>query len=183
MPKVGSVRRSKRKFQGNQHTKCKKRKTDVGSLMTTNPVEPMEHKSVSFKKVGPTNTVEDETTNQLSIAGYRLVDMELLGEVFSSLRCAECGDFTLNFMENHIARKGCASSLKLLCENCGWKQEFCSSKKQGKSFEVNRRLVYSMRSLGKGHSGAKKFCILMNMPPPPLKSAYRKSISSNCEKN
>ena len=59
MPKVGSVRRSKRKFQGNQHTKCKKRKTDVGCLMTTNPVEPMEHKSVSFKKVGPTNTVED----------------------------------------------------------------------------------------------------------------------------
>ena len=76
-----------------------------------------------------------------------------------------CGDLTLNSMENHIARKGCASNLKLLCENCGWKQEFCSSKKQGKSFEVNRRLVYSMRSLGKGQSGAKKFCTLMNMPP------------------
>ena len=77
MPKFSSVRRSKRKFQGNQHTKCKKRKTHVGSSMTTNPVEPMEHKSVSFEEVGPTNTVEDETTNQLSITGYRLVDISL----------------------------------------------------------------------------------------------------------
>ena len=106
MPKFGSVRRSKSKFEGNQHTKCKKRKTDVGSSMTTNPVEPMEHKSVSFKKVGPTNTVEDETTNQLSIAGYRLVDMELLGEVFSTLKWDECDDFTLNFMENHVMELG-----------------------------------------------------------------------------
>ena len=97
--------------------------------------------------------------------------MELLADVFSSLRCAECGNFNLAFMENHLARKGCASRLKLYCENCEWKQEFCSSKKQGKSFEVNRCLVYSMRSLGKGHSGAKKFCTLMNMPPPLVKCA------------
>ena len=59
--------------------------------------------------------------------------------------------------ENHLERKGCASSLRVFCENCGWKHVFWTSKKQTKSFEVNRRLVYSMRSIGKGHSGAKKF--------------------------
>ena len=36
--------------------------------------------------------------------------MELLGEVFSSRRCAECGDFTLKFMENHIAVKTVAGN-------------------------------------------------------------------------
>ena len=194
MAKHSAIRRTKRRFQGNQYTECKKRKTeestDVGkerqqaatSSTTTNPVQSTTHKSVSFKKIGPTNTVEDQTFNQPSITGYRLVDMELLANVFSSLGCAECGHFTLAFMENHLARKGCSSSLKLLCENCGWKQEFCSSKKQGKSFEVNRRLVYSMRSLGKGHSGAKKFCTLMNMPPPPVKCAYRKASRSIAKK-
>ena len=44
-------------------------------------------------------------------------------------------------------------------------KRFGPQKSRPKSFEVNRRLVYSMRSLGKGQSGAKKFCTLMNMPP------------------
>ena len=54
--------------------------------------------------------------------------------------------------------------------------------KQGKSIEVNRRLVYSMRSLGKGHSGAKKFCTLMNMPPPLVKCAYKKASQTIAKK-
>ena len=37
-------------------------------------------------------------------------------------------------------------------------------------------------SLGKGHSGAKKFCTLMNMPPPPLKCAYRKASQAIAKK-
>lgn len=54
------------------------------------------------------------------------------------------------------------------------KRDFCTSKKQGND-DVNIRLVYSMRSLGKGQSGAKTFCALINMPPPPVKSAYKKT--------
>ncbi|XP_032217741.1 uncharacterized protein LOC116601166 [Nematostella vectensis] len=46
---------------------------------------------------------------------------------------------------------------------------------QGKSFEVNRRLVYAMRTLGKGHAGAKKLCQIMNMPPPTTEKAYGKN--------
>ena len=37
-------------------------------------------------------------------------------------------------------------------------------------------------SLGKGHSGAKKFCTLMNMPQPPLKCAYRKASQAIAKK-
>ena len=86
----------------------------------------------------------------------------------------ECGELSLLFMEDEIYRKGCASSLRLLCENCGWIYSFYTSKQQGKSFEVNRRIVYSMRTLGKGHTGAKKFCSLMSMPPPPAPNNYAK---------
>lgn len=118
-------------------------------------------------------STEDVHANIVGITGYRLVDVELLGRVFSSLRCADCGCFTLT--ENTISRKGCASELRVLCHNCGWRNEFYTSKKQAKSFEVNRRLVYSMRSLGKGHSGAKKFCNMMNMPPPSTAKPFSKS--------
>ena len=52
---------------------------------------------------------------------------------------------------------------------------FFTSKKQEKCFEVNRRVVSAMRSIGKGHSGAKKFCAYMNMPPPSKPKPFQKN--------
>ena len=98
--------------------------------------------------------------------------MEVLSSVFAQLRCGDCGNFNLLLMEDNMKRKGCASTLRLLCEHCGWKHSFCTSKKQGKSYEVNRRLVYGMRTIGKGYAGARKFCAIMNMPPPPTEKAF-----------
>ena len=59
--------------------------------------------------------------------------------------------------------------------------KFITSKQQTKSFEVNTHLVYAMRSIGKGHSGAKKFCTLMNMPPPPTARAFTKNARTITE--
>ena len=50
---------------------------------------------------------------------------------------------------------------------------FLNLKKQGYAFDGNNRFVYAMRSLGKGHTAAKRFCALMNIPPPPQPTAYR----------
>ena len=88
----------------------------------------------------------------------------------------------LLFMQNELNRKCCAPSLRLLCENCGWKHSFYTSKQRGKSFEVNRLPVYNMRILGKGHTSAKKFCTLMNMPHPPAAKNYTKisSVITTC---
>ena len=112
---------------------------------------------------------------EATITSVRFLDMELLSTAFFSMRCAESTHFTLVLSENHLERKGCASSLHVCCENCGWKHVFWTSKKQTFSFEVNRHLVYSMKSIGKGHSGAKTFCTFMNMPPPPTSRAYQKN--------
>ena len=107
--------------------------------------------------------------------GYSEVAPEILSGVFSSLRCTDCGSLSLTLTENQFKRSGFASCLRLFCENCGWRTEFHSSKKQTRSFEVNRRLVYTMRWLGKGHAGAKKFYTLMNMPPPSAAKPFKKS--------
>ena len=46
------------------------------------------------------------------------------------------------------------------------------------SFDVNTRLVYTMRSLGQGYIGVKKFTSLMNMLNPMTAINYDKIISN-----
>ena len=201
-PKFASQRRKKRKFYGNRFVNNnKEHREDVGngsdgledelrSPNTSTASTADDHEkgtlSASYRKLKEDTeekkpAVEpDETSTSSSwpaITGFRFFDMEILCDVFSMLRCQQCGQLDLLFMEDEINRKGCASSLRLLCENCGWKHSFYTSKQQGKSFEINRRIVYGIRTLGKGHTGAKKFCTLMNMPPPPAAKNYSK-ISS-----
>ncbi|XP_068750970.1 uncharacterized protein [Montipora capricornis] len=196
-----SQRRRKRKFHGNRFTNSKNYNNsgfvdgesssplledEIISSNTRVDDEGKECLSASYRKLNieekkieekkPVDKSEKTSTSSSdpTITGFRLFDIEVLCNVLSLLRCHECGESSLSFMEDEIYRKGCASSLRLLCENCGWIYSFYTSKQQGKSFEVNRRIVYSMRTLGKGHTGAKKFCSLMNMPPPPAPNNYAK---------
>ena len=198
MPKAkfASQRRSKRKFHGNRFTNSKNYNNrgfvdgesssplledEISSSNTRVDDEAKECLSASYRELkeeieGKKRVDKSEKTSTSSsdptITGFRLFEMEVLCNVLSLLRCHECGELSLLFMEDEIYRKGCASSLRLLCENCGWIYSFYTSKQQKKSFEVNRLIVYSTRTLGKGHTGAKKFCSLMNMPPPPAANNY-----------
>ena len=148
--------------------------------------QPTTSKSASFRKLfSDSDFFEQEATKattseeeKVTITGFRFCDMEILSSAFSSMRCADCGHFNVVLMENHLKRSGCASSLRLFCGSCGWIHEFFSSKEQGQSFEVNGRFVYAMRSIGKGHAGAKKFCALMNTPPPLSEKAYIKKSTT-----
>ncbi|GFV30924.1 uncharacterized protein TNCV_4013581 [Trichonephila clavipes] len=36
-------------------------------------------------------------------------------------------------------------------------------------YDINVRLAYGLRCIGKGNSAAKTFCAVMNLPPPPAK--------------
>ena len=94
------------------------------------------------------------------------------------LLCGECGDFSLLFMEDNLKRKGCASIIYLLCEQCGWKHSFSISKKLGKSFEVNRRITCGMTTLGNGSVGEREFCSILNMPPPLTEKAFLSNLQT-----
>ena len=184
--KFSSQRRQKRKFYGNHFTNSPRinEEESIAVESASSGQSEAKESSASYRKLQSTSQEDkpkpklikvDKEETSPSITGFRFCDMEVLSSVFSLLRCGECGDFSLLFMEDNLKRKGCASTLRLLCEQCGWKHSFCTSKKQGKSFEVNRRIVYGMRTLGKGYAGARKFCTIMNMPPPlrKLSSATR----------
>ena len=135
--------------------------------------------SASFKKLQQLiNEESNEETfdyNGKSITGFRFCDMELFAVVFGLLKCPECECVGLSLEEDDISRKGCASKLRLCCERCNWKHLFWTSKRTEKSFEENKRLIYGMRRIGKGHAGASKFCSVMNMPSPLTAKSFRRS--------
>ena len=130
-------------------------------------------KSVSAKKILATRQQEraqpaKEKTFFAEPHGFRFFDLQIINSVLSQLSCPECCQTDLSFLEIPSKRNGCSSFFHLNCKNCSWKSVFCSSKKINRYFEVNRRLAYAMRSIGKGRKGAVRFCTLMNMPGPSL---------------
>ena len=72
---------------------------------------------------------------------------------------------------------GLANCLAVQCNGCDFEHEFTTSNKtESWAFDVNTRIVYSMRSIGQGHSGIETFCTLMDMPKPLTKNNYKKIV-------
>ena len=110
--------------------------------------------------------------------GFRFFDLEIIQYVISLLLCPECSHADLLFREVYLKRSGEASFFHTSCQHCHWKYVFYSSKKVKSKFEVNQRLVYAMRSIGKGRKGAAKFCAIMNMPEPLALNNYAKHAAA-----
>ncbi|KAF8766554.1 hypothetical protein HNY73_019606 [Argiope bruennichi] len=50
-------------------------------------------------------------------------------------------------------------------------------------YDINTRLVYAFRCIGKGKTAASAFCAVMNLPPPPAKfESFNNSLSTALEK-
>ena len=165
----------KRKFHGNQHQKAKNTTVPSGDA-NQNDQSPASQVSASGRKIPnakrPRLDDNIKPNEESTVSGYRFVDMAILSSVFRMLPCKECFECSLILQEMNGKRKGCASNLKLLCCSCGWNNQFFTSSQISRFYEVNRRVVYAMRSVGCGHAAAKRFCGLMNMPPPPRPTPY-----------
>ena len=136
--------------------------------------------SVSAREIATPESQPVETTEVVA-KGFRFIDLSILSTIFKMLPCKECKQFNLELFENSSKRKGCASSLELRCKGCDWMEEFYTSAKINYFFEVNRRLVYSMRSVGCGAAAAERFCCLMNMPLIPRCSPYAAHNKALCK--
>ena len=136
---------------------------------------PDEAQSASARKIltAEKNLERVRKSHECKPTGFRFFDMEISSQILSVLACPECYNIGVLLKEISQKRFGNASFFKLECCNCEWKHVFYSSKKAGRAFEVNRRIVYAFRTIGKGRSSAAKFCGLMNMPPPLHSKAYR----------
>ncbi|GFX35848.1 uncharacterized protein TNCV_746411 [Trichonephila clavipes] len=85
----------------------------------------------------------------------------------------------IELREDLKRRRGLAVSLEIICHNCGESTSTMSSKISNKFYDVNLRLTYGMRAIGKGGAAARIFCGLMNLPPPPAKFECHNSLFLN----
>ncbi|GFW41008.1 uncharacterized protein TNCV_414171 [Trichonephila clavipes] len=73
----------------------------------------------------------------------------------------------------HLSESNCGEAVKfhLKCPSCKYNYTFFNSKKcdSSENYELNTRLVYAMRCIGKGSESARMFCGIMNLPQPPTK--------------
>ena len=187
MPKARSAYFKKRRFSGNRFTVGLENEENLGNTRghasTTlshavnnndgSTPETLQKPSASARKIA-TPEPQNVLGTDGEPSGFRLIDLSILSSIFKLLPCGECKQLTLEMFENVPKRKGCASSLELRCQGCSWKEAFYTSPKTSYFFEVNRRLVYAMRSVGcgGGAAAAERFCGLMNMPPIPRASPY-----------
>ncbi|GFS96102.1 uncharacterized protein TNCV_3309191 [Trichonephila clavipes] len=101
-----------------------------------------------------------------------IINMTLLSEAIKiSVVCKECKN---NSISIKCLRKvqGLATEFSVSCETCGFSQPFLNTDtymfscngKECKYYEVNTRLSYAMRCIGKGESSSKILCGVMNLP-------------------
>ena len=75
-------------------------------------------------------------------------------------------------------KKGLAYEMVIECQ-CGYSSQFYTSQSSSRqSFDINKRIVYTMRSLGQGYSGIKRFTSLMDMPQAMKANNYDKVIDN-----
>ena len=98
------------------------------------------------------------------ITGYRIIDIELLSFVFSLLHCPKCSGNTVELHGKFSKKKGFASYLCIECKSCDYSYKFYTSRIADKTFDINRRMIYSMRTIGQGYSALEQFTAIMNMP-------------------
>ena len=125
---------------------------------------------------------DDETTSSDStdLNGTRLVDISCLHRLLSSISvCRQCLEGELAIEDER--REGLASSVFLRCQMCGASSGWCDLlPRAGRFYQVNRRSVLAMRVIGRGHTALKKFCGIMDLPPPvawPAFNGHQKAIA------
>lgn len=67
--------------------------------------------------------------------------------------------------------RGLGFKIAISCDKCR-PTSISSCPKIGSSYEINRRFSFVMRCLGQGASGEKKFCGLMDLPPPVAQKSH-----------
>lgn len=80
-------------------------------------------------------------------------------------------------MKTFFLKKGFASSLLLTCR-CGYIKLFCTSKPCNRSFDINHRIVYTMRSIGQGYASIQKFTSLMDLRTPMTQKSCNSTVKT-----
>lgn len=130
--------------------------------------------SASKRKIG-SYCASDTDTDEKRFEGYIIMDKNLLFEFLKqNVSCKKCLEpVDLSYKNTWDLY----STISLTCDTCQSKHLLKNSRLIGKKKnvpELNRRIVYAMRCIGKGLEPLKTFCGIMDMDTPVYQSAYDK---------
>lgn len=111
-----------------------------------------------------------------------IIEVGILSSLLEQfVKCRFCDSINSIVVEEDLkSRKGLASSIALHCKNCRNSASSMSSSTTNSTYDINMRLVYGMRCIGKSKNAADILCGILNLPPPPTKfaSLYDKLLKS-----
>lgn len=163
----------KKRFAGNQHNKknssvpvpvnAAKPGTSKASTETPNARQPGISASSKKISIGAQEVKENISLNNI------IIQIETLSQFLrSSVCCKYCRNSDCMIAEEELSsRRGLSVSLRFRCLLCGNSASTMSSPKTSNVYDINLRMVYGMRCIGKGKNGAETLCAVLNLPPPP----------------
>ncbi|GFU82588.1 uncharacterized protein TNCV_3952881 [Trichonephila clavipes] len=113
-----------------------------------------------------------------------IMNLNILAFVFKNeVHCKMCnGGLDMQVLK---VKSGLAITFVLKCFACPYRVEFSSSNfHEGTQIAtINTRVVYAMRSIGKGAEAGRMFCGVMNLPQPPTRFApYAVAVDGTWQK-
>jgi hypothetical protein len=138
--------------------------------------------SSSKKKLGSVNETYETVISEFE---YCIVDIKVLESLLQTATvCKKCKKNSVALNMKMLA--GLACNIEVSCKHCNIISETNNSKcvtdEHNSFYDVNVRLVYGMRSIGKGKAAADMFCAIMNLPQPPYRYfKYEQFLSSVSE--
>lgn len=165
----------RRKCKGNQHFRSNP--LDQGeSSSNVLPRPRPNHQETTQSRPSSSKTKLDESVHEYveysSEETNIIVTLSLLSDALSKfVVCKSCfGEVRLGELKEK--RNGLACSLSLSCLQCHEETQFWTSDKSttSKLNDINLRMLYGLRCIGKGAESGKLLCAMLNLPKP--NSAY-----------
>jgi len=173
------ARAKKRAFHGSQYTK------PVSSQRVPRPAEQAE--CSSSRKLALSRKRKRELENNDEF--YMLLHSSVLQMILQQVgRCPSCNS-QIVFESDFAKRNGFCLFLSFHCQSCNWTDRYFSSPPANKVkispgrtvFDVNMRMAFAFREIGKGYRSLATLSVFMNMAPPITKNNYGKISDVMCE--
>ena len=100
---------------------------------------------------------------------YRVLDYKSVFRLLSkTVQCKKCESDVKFTIKNTV---GLGFEIVVSCDECN-ETTLSSCPQTGSAYEINNRFCFAMQNIGQSYQGARKFCGLMDLPPPVTDKPY-----------
>ena len=115
------------------------------------------------------------STSPSDFTGFRFIQVDLLANFVKSLACPQCQKQQVLHLGFQESRRGLYSKFNFVCPECeDAEYSFSSCVTTRSGHAANLQFVMAIYEIGGHRTAAERFCTTMNMPQPPVKSAWYK---------